>query len=39
MVAYSRGRVKVHLNPPASVPEEVVVSVERASSFKKWLNR
>jgi len=39
MVARSRGRVKVNLNPPADDPEEAVVSVERAADFKKWLNR
>ncbi|WP_462280354.1 LytR/AlgR family response regulator transcription factor [Salinivirga cyanobacteriivorans] len=39
MIARSRGRVKVNLNPPADDPEEAVVSVERAADFKKWLNR
>ncbi|MEP4532756.1 MAG: LytTR family DNA-binding domain-containing protein [Cyclobacteriaceae bacterium] len=39
MIAYSKSRVKVDLNPPAPKSIEVVVSVERSGSFKKWLNR
>lgn len=39
MIAYSKSRVKVDLNPPAPNSIEVVVSVERSGSFKKWLNR
>lgn len=39
MIAYSKSRVKVDLTPPAPNSIEVVVSVERSGSFKKWLNR
>lgn len=37
MVAYSKSRVKLELNPKASKP--VVVSTERAANFKRWLNK
>ncbi|MEE4197801.1 MAG: LytTR family DNA-binding domain-containing protein [Bacteroidales bacterium] len=39
MTAYSRGRVKIKLNPPAENEMDTIVSVERAAGFKKWLNR
>ncbi len=39
MVARSRGRIKVNLNPPADDPEEAVVSVDRSPDFKKWLDK
>ncbi len=39
MVARSRGRIKVNLNPPADDPEEAVVSVDRSPEFKKWLDK
>lgn len=39
MTAFSRGRVKIKLNPPAEDEMETIVSVERAANFKKWLNR
>jgi two-component system, LytTR family, response regulator LytT len=35
MMAHSKARVKLKLNPP--VKEEVVVSSEKAADFKKWL--
>lgn len=38
MVAYSKSRVKIDLVPPPPNAMEVVVSVERSGSFKKWLN-
>jgi len=38
MTAFSRGRVKIKLNPPADDEMETIVSVERAANFKKWLN-
>jgi DNA-binding LytR/AlgR family response regulator len=38
MVAYSRGRVKLELNPKAEEEFEAIVSIDRANSFKKWLN-
>lgn len=39
MVAYSKSRVKIELNPAPSKNLDVVVSVERSGAFKKWLNR
>lgn len=37
MWTYSRSRVKLQLDPPA--PDDVIVSTERSSSFKEWLNQ
>jgi DNA-binding LytR/AlgR family response regulator len=37
MWSYSRSRVKLQLIP--SPPEEVIVSTERSSGFKEWLNQ
>ncbi|MGB4929796.1 MAG: LytTR family DNA-binding domain-containing protein, partial [Chitinophagales bacterium] len=37
MVSYSKSRIKVELQPPAS--RESIVSVERSPEFKIWLNR
>jgi two-component system, LytTR family, response regulator LytT len=39
MVAYSRGRVKLELNPAADNELDTIVSIDRATEFKKWLNR
>ena len=39
MVAYSKSRVKIDLEPPPPNTLDVIVSVERSGSFKKWLNR
>lgn len=38
MVAYSRGRVKLELKPKADEEFETIVSIDRSSDFKKWLN-
>lgn len=38
MVAYSRGRVKLELNPPADDKLDTIVSIDRSPGFKKWLN-
>ncbi|MCF8378431.1 MAG: LytTR family DNA-binding domain-containing protein [Bacteroidales bacterium] len=38
MVAYSRGRVKLELKPEADEEYETIVSIDRSSDFKKWLN-
>ena len=38
MIAYSKSRVKIELTPPAPKSMDVIVSVERSGSFKKWLN-
>ncbi|MEP1032368.1 LytTR family DNA-binding domain-containing protein [Ekhidna sp.] len=37
MYAYSRSRVKIELSP--SSKEKAIVSSEKSSDFKKWLNR
>ncbi|MFO8000888.1 MAG: LytTR family DNA-binding domain-containing protein [Marinilabilia sp.] len=39
MLAYSRGRVKLDLKPAADDKFDTIVSIERSSEFKKWLNR
>lgn len=38
MVAYSRGRVKLELKPKTADDFDTIVSVDRSSDFKKWLN-
>ena len=38
MVAYSRGRVKLELKPKPEDDFDTIVSIERSSDFKKWLN-
>jgi DNA-binding LytR/AlgR family response regulator len=38
MVAYSRGRVKLELKPKANDEFDSIVSIERSSDFKKWLD-
>jgi hypothetical protein len=37
MISYSKSRVKLELEPLCE--KETIVSVERASEFKHWLNR
>lgn len=37
MHSYPKGRVKIDLNP--SNKKDAIVSIERASQFKKWLNK
>lgn len=39
MMAYSRARIKLELKPKADYPEDTIVSVDRSSAFKKWLNK
>lgn len=39
MVAYSRGRVKLELKPKADDEFDTIVSIDRSSEFKKWLNQ
>lgn len=39
MVPYSRSRIKIDLNPPISDELDAIVSVERSSGFKEWLDR
>jgi DNA-binding LytR/AlgR family response regulator len=38
MFAWSRGRVKLELKPKADDEFDTVVSVDRSTAFKKWLN-
>jgi two-component system, LytTR family, response regulator LytT len=38
MVAYSRGRVKLELKPKPEYEFDTIVSIERSSDFKRWLN-
>jgi DNA-binding LytR/AlgR family response regulator len=38
MVAYSRGRIKLDLKPAADDESDTIVSIDRSSEFKKWLN-
>jgi DNA-binding LytR/AlgR family response regulator len=38
MVAYSRGRIKLELRPKTDNSLESIVSIDRSSEFKKWLN-
>lgn len=37
MISYTKGRLNVILNPASK--KEAIVSIERASDFKKWLNK
>ena len=37
MYSYSKGRVKIDLEPPS--PKDAIVSVDRSGRFKSWLNR
>jgi DNA-binding LytR/AlgR family response regulator len=39
MIAYSRGRVKLNLNPPADDELDTIVSIERSPKFKSWMNQ
>lgn len=39
MHAYSRGRVKISLQPPPDEDIEAIVSGERSGAFKSWMNR
>ena len=38
MVAYSRGRIKLELKPPAHDAFDTIVSIDRSSDFRKWLD-
>jgi two-component system, LytTR family, response regulator LytT len=38
MVAYSRGRVKLELKPKPDEDFDTIVSIDRSSDFKMWLN-
>jgi hypothetical protein len=38
MVAWSRSRLRLTLDPPEPKDVEALVSVERAASFRKWMD-
>ncbi len=38
MIALSRGRVKLELKPKVEDELETIVSIDRSSDFKKWMN-
>jgi DNA-binding LytR/AlgR family response regulator len=38
MVAWSRSRIKLDLNPPIKGEEDAIVSISRSSEFKKWMS-
>lgn len=38
MLAWSRGRVKLELKPKTDEEFDTIVSIDRSSDFKKWLN-
>jgi len=37
MIAWSRSRVKLKLNPPPNEEQDTVVSIDRAGDFKNWM--
>ncbi len=39
MIPYSRARIKIEVSPPEPKDIEALVSVERSSSFKEWMNK
>ena len=39
MIPFSRSRIKIELNPPAPKDVEALVSVERSSDFKEWMDK
>lgn len=39
MIAYSRYRVKLDLNPKPIDELDTIVSIDRSADFKKWLNK
>jgi len=38
MVAWSRGRIKLELEPKADYELDTIVSIDRSADFRKWLN-
>ncbi len=39
MIPYSRSRIKIELNPQEPKDVEALVSVERSSAFKAWMDK
>jgi len=38
MTAWSRGRIKLEFKPKADDELDTVVSIDRSSAFRKWMN-
>ena len=38
MNAWSRSRIKIELKPPVADETDIIVSIDRASEFKNWMN-
>lgn len=38
MIAWSRSRIKLELDPPVDDAMETIVSIERSADFRKWMN-
>jgi len=38
MVSWSRGRINLELRPKIDFEHQILVSIDKASNFKKWLN-
>ncbi|MEQ8702705.1 MAG: LytTR family DNA-binding domain-containing protein [Phaeodactylibacter sp.] len=38
MIAWSRSRVKLKLNPPPDEEQDTIVSIDRAGDFKAWMD-
>ncbi|MDD2491643.1 MAG: LytTR family transcriptional regulator DNA-binding domain-containing protein, partial [Bacteroidales bacterium] len=39
MTAYSRGRIKITLNPEFDSETDAIVSIDRSGDFKRWLDK
>ena len=39
MVAWSRSRIRIELQPPADDRHDTIVSIDRAKDFKDWMNK
>lgn len=38
MFSWSRGRIKLELNPKSDFEDDIIVSIDRSVNFKRWLN-
>lgn len=39
MIAWSRSRIKLTIKPTPGNDDDIIVSIDRAADFRKWLNR
>ena len=39
MIAYSRGRIKITLNPEIEDELDAIVSINKSGEFKKWMDK